>query len=180
MRFISILLVLFFICFKSHSQHFLASKSGEYKGYLKLCSYGNACDSIPFSYIIQTTSDPTRMKTKTVYFPKNNPPITKDYDLFRDTTFADFEHYILDENDGILIIETLQGNTLHSSYSVDDNFYTIRTSYFEDYIDYELVVYNQKTRKVSASLPDEENKVFTVETFPFVTVQRGKLYKTNQ
>ena len=179
MRFIFLSVILFSIHYNTSAQHFLTLKTGKYTGYIQLCDFGNTCDSIAFSLLIQATPDPIRFNTKTVYFPKKNDPITKDYDLVLDTSFADFSHYLLDEKDGIILIETLQGNTLYSTYTVEGNLYTVRTSYFSDYIDYELVVYDQKAKQISTSNPDEENTVYTVETFPFITVQKGKLYKTN-
>ena len=172
------LTILFSISFFAlQAQHLLSESVGVYSGYLQLCPSGTKCDSIPFELSIQATKDPLRFNTKTSYLINNGQDNVKDYDLVLDTTYKDNNHYILDEKDGILIQETRVTNTLYSVYSVEGNIFHVTTTYHKTFIDFELVVYNMSNPKNSQSLPDAENTVYQVETFPFITVQKGILYK---
>jgi hypothetical protein len=172
---------LFFLCLFSlssiQSQHLLSESVGVYSGHLKLCQAGIKCDSVPFELSIQATKDPLRYNTKTTYLIQSEQNNVKDYDLILDTNYIDNNHYLLDEKDGILIQETKAGNTLYSIYTVEGNVFHVTTSYYKAYIDFELVVYDMNTIRKSQSSPDQNNEVYIVETYPFITVQKGRLYK---
>lgn len=176
MRFI-LLIFCSFVFFTLRAQHFLASYTGTYSGYLKICQAGKDCDSIPFELSIYPTKDPKRYNTKTSYLTDLYKDNVKDYDLIINEKHTDNCHYLLDEKDGILIQETKIGNTLYALYSVEGMLFNVTTRYFDQYIDYELVVYNMKEQQTSQSKPNAEEAVYTVETYPFMTVQKGILYK---
>lgn len=162
--------------FFGFSQHYLSSYFGEYTGMLYLYK-ANVLDSVPCSLKIQNTPDPNRINTLLSYYLPNGLQQDKNYDCIVDTNFHDNLHFLIDEKDGILIKETRIGNSFYSSYTVQDNFYTVHTSYFADHIDFELIVYNQTDKLETFSAPNAANNRYRIETFPLITVQKGKLIK---
>ena len=101
----------------------------------------------------------------------------KAYEYVIDSTVNDGAHYILDEKDGILITEVRIGNSFYANYTVDHMSYIVITTYEDNYIDYALSCYNLTAIRNSESEPDEENISWKVDSFPLMTVQKGRLYK---
>jgi hypothetical protein len=85
--------------------------------------------------------------------------------------------YLLDELDGILIPETRIGNVFYSLYAVEKQYFQVKTSYFSDRIEFELVVYDETNAVNTHSEPDEMDQSFYVSGLPYVTVQKGIAYK---
>ncbi|MBI3239991.1 MAG: hypothetical protein HYZ43_14305 [Flavobacteriia bacterium] len=175
-RFISLLVL--FLNLTLSGQNFLDQHLGTYRGQLHLCYPNRPIDSVQFELIIQPTEKQGRW-TNTVRYLSADGSVgqVKDYDLVKDSVFNDDTHFILDEKDGILITETRIGNTFYSNYTVDGMFYTVSTTFNGNYIDYELTCYPMEGKRESVSEPDEENVTWKVDSFPLMTVQKGRLYK---
>lgn len=175
-RLISLLLIT--LSFPVIGQNFLDQHLGTYRGQLHLCYPNRAVDSVQFEFIIQPTVETDRWTNTVRYLsPDGSVGQVKDYDLMKDSVFKDDTHFILDEKDGILITETRIDNTFYSNYTVDGMFYIVSTTYYGNYIDYELTCYTNLGKRESSSEPDEENVSWKVDSFPLMTVQKGRLYK---
>lgn len=175
-RLISLLLII--LSHPVFGQNFLDQHHGTYRGQLHLCYPNRPIDSVQFELIIQPTEKLGRWTNTVRYLgPDGSVGQVKDYDLLQDSVFNDDAHFILDEKDGILITETRIDNTFYSNYAVDGMFYIVSTTYCGAYIDYVLTCFPNQGKRESASEPDEENVSWKVDSFPLMTVQKGRLYK---
>jgi len=158
------------------AQHFFDDHTGHYEGTLLLLYPGRAADSVAFCLDIAKTAEPGRWQNKLTYrMPAGSQE--KNYEQVLDSAFADNTHYILDEKDGILIAETLLGNTLYCNYTVEGSFYVVRTTFHTGSIDYELSCYKSTEKTESVSDPDEKGTSWKVDSYPLLTVQKGTLIK---
>lgn len=171
-------LFLFLAGINAHAQDFLDTYVGSYKGTLHLLYPNGSRDSVTFELQIQPTEQPGHW-THTVRYIGETGTIgqVKDYVLVIDSARNDGTHYILDEKDGILITETRIDHTLYSLYMVDGMSYAVTTSFYTNYIDYELSCYQLQPMRSSESEPDEENVRWKVDSFQTATVQKGRLFK---
>lgn len=164
--------------FPAVAQDFLDTHAGNYKGTLHLLYPNGKQDSVTMELILQPTEQAGRWQNTVRYFGENGAiGEVKAYELVLDTTVNDSTHYILDEKDGILITEVRIRNSFYANYTVDHMSYFVRTTYEDNYIDYELSCYNLTVIRSSESEPDEENTRWKVDSFPLMTVQKGRLYK---
>lgn len=174
----NILSILFLCCsFGIYGQHYLNEYTGKYTGYLHLCGIRLPCDSIAFSIEIKPTETPFRFQQITTYTLPDGRADAKNYVLELDKNDPTNTKYTLDELDGILIPETRVGNVFYSLYTVEKQYFQVKTSYFFDRIEFELVVYDETNAVNSHSAPDEMDQTFYVSGLPYVTVQKGIAYK---
>jgi hypothetical protein len=160
------------------AQHFLDLHTGEYTGMLYLLRPGAPADSIPFKMIVQPTGETGRW-TNTVIYNYEKDPQSKNYEWVADAANGE-GRYIMDEKDGILISETLIGNTFYCNYTVDNMFYVVRTAFGDRTIDFELSCYKTAGKRESESKPDETGTTWKVDSFPLLTVQKGTLQKVGK
>jgi hypothetical protein len=160
------------------AQHFLDRHPGEYTGMLHLLRPGAPADSLPFKMIVQPTGESGRWTNTVVYNYEKNAS-SKNYEWVLDAANGE-GRYIMDEKDGILIYETLIGNTFYCNYTVDDMFYVVQTTFGDGTIDFELSCYKTSGKRESRSEPDETGTTWKVDSFPLVTVQKGTLQKVGK
>jgi hypothetical protein len=170
--------ILFLFCsFSVFGQHYLSDFQGVYSGFLHLCGTQTPCDSIAFSIQIHPTESPFRYQQITTYTLPDGRKDAKNYVLELDKNDTTKTKYLLDELDGILIPETRIGNVFYSLYAVEKQYFQVKTSYFSDRIEFELVVYDETDAVNTHSEPDEMDQSFYVSGLPYVTVQKGIAYK---
>lgn len=157
------------------AQHFLDRHTGEYTGTLFLLRPGAPTDSIPFKMIIQPTGENGHW-TNTVIYNDDSNASAKNYEWVVDPENGQ-GRYIMDEKDGILITETLIGNTFYCHYTIDEMYYIVETTFEEGTIGFELSCYKNAGKRESLSQPDETGATWKVDSFPLLTVQKGTLRK---
>lgn len=174
----NILSILVLCCsFGVYGQHYLNEYIGKYTGYLHLCGTRVPCDSIAFSIQIIPTDSPYRFQQITTYTLPDGRTDAKNYVMELDKNDPAKSKYTLDELDGILIPETRVGNVFYSMYTVEKQFYHVKTTYYADRIEFELVVYDEVNAVNTHSEPDELDQTFYVSGLPYMTVQKGIAYK---
>jgi hypothetical protein len=160
------LLLLCLLPFSGFAQKFPDDYAGTYSGYIHLRP-GQA-DSIPCALIIAPTDDPNRWSNTMIFY--DDTPQTNAYEWVRNPETGT---WLLDEKDGILITETLIGNTLYATYTVEHMMFYVRTSFGGGAIDYELTVFDPEKDHTSASAENSTE----VHSFPVMTVQKGTFKK---
>ncbi len=175
-------LFLFIVLFLSNAFYTqiteLNSWVGHYEGILYMEFPDGRKDSLTIHLDLHAKENPALFVYKVSFFSEKYGNQVKDYRLGLNTDFEDNKHYILDEQDGILIDEVLLNHTLFSNYSVaGSNFQTVLRKE-SDHLYYEIVCSSpDKGRTTTSESTDEEGEAFEVESALVYTVQYAKLFK---
>lgn len=171
-------LLLFFGPFLMVSaQDFPDAYTGIYDGYLQIISAGKRADSVRMVLDIAPLEQGKRWKFGITYGEAPASVQINNYELLRDTLAAGSGHYLLDEKDGILIRETLAGNTLYAMYHVSDRDFFTEIQFRKGQIHYKLTVFSSKEILETVSAPDEEGNSWEVSTCALGVVQTAVLSK---
>jgi hypothetical protein len=102
----------------SDKNSFPLSWLGTYKGKMVILSAERGfIDTIDVEFLFLETEIKNRWTYKMTYKNKKSGNTVKDYELVKPDSLPK-SSYLLDEKDGILIQNTLIGNTLYSNFSV--------------------------------------------------------------
>jgi len=83
-------------------------------------------------------------------------------------------NYILDENNGIILDSKVIGNKMYFLFEVMDSFLTTFITFHKDYLVFEIVVSNIKSKKTSGGMDEDTPEVFS---YPISVVQKAVLNK---
>jgi hypothetical protein len=156
---------------------------GSYEGKMFWYAGNNKKAEIPIRIEISKTEDPKRLHWKTTYDSTEAVPkkIVKDYYLISNDSLGK-NHFILDENNGILINQILIDNTLYSSFEILSDVQNVSSNHLLS-ID-RLVDKNQLYHEViSCKSPDRksgdigESKGYIVKSSSLINTQKATLYR---
>jgi hypothetical protein len=161
-----------FISFNTFSQtSFPTSWLGTYQGKMLIYNNSNKTpDSVDVVFEFLPTDKPnTWIHRMTYNSPKYNT-IVKDYLLVKPDSALQNTFY-LDEKDGIVIQETLLGNTLFSNFSVaGTNIFTTLSLHGEQLI-FQVVSASAKFPLISWNDAKKSSTVFEVNSYPVFSNQ---------
>ncbi len=83
-------------------------------------------------------------------------------------------HYVVDENNGILLNITLANNALYAIFEVQGGLLTTTEHFYENYMDFEIM-YSLKEKVEKSGNTNEETP--EVLSYPVINVQKARLYK---
>jgi len=182
MQILSVLLILFSISAytqtTSMDESFPGSWLGTYKGqmYMFKPGYGIA-DSVSVKLELLPTDISNQWVYRMTYFGnKKYGKIIKDYLIVKPDSLA-AGTYLLDEKDGIIIQQTLIGNTFYSNFSVGDTYLNSIMSKTGDQIYFEIFQSTIKESLITKNRAEEGQIVFVVKSYPTFTTQKVKLIK---
>ena len=135
---------------------------GIWEGTMYIHSYTKIKDSVAVRFTAAKTETPGTYIWKTEYLSLDTP-IVKDYKLVVDD--LDKGRYILDEGDGIELIEYNVGNKLYSAFKVNDAYLTATTELVDGKIIFEV------------TSGKEENETKGIKNYSFTNVQRVVFHK---
>ncbi len=130
---------------------------GVWEGTMFLYKYNNIHDSVQVTFTAARTENDSLFIWKTEYH-SSTIEVVKDYKLKLDD--SEKGRYILDEGDGIQLIEYNVGNKLYCMFKLDDTYFTSST---------ELIGENLVFEVTSGK---EENETQGIQNFSFTNVQR--------
>lgn len=135
---------------------------GVWEGIMNIYHKGHLRDSVMVRFTASKTATEGTYVWKTEYFsPKN--PMVKDYKLVVDD--INEGRYLLDEGDGIQLIEYVVGNKMRSLFKVEDIYLTSTTEIIGDQIIFEV------------TSGKEIEEVRSIKNYSFTNVQRMVLHK---
>ncbi|MCP4437341.1 MAG: hypothetical protein GY810_00040 [Aureispira sp.] len=146
---------------------------GTYQGKMEMYSPKNGkYMEIGLKMVISETDTVNRWRWQMFYDEFRGQKITKDYAVFR-TDSMPKGHYVLDENNGILLDRVLMGNTFYDCFDVGQQGLCSTTSINGNSIHFEVFSYSKEKKKLSI-FGDSENQD-TVTSFPLQYTQKADL-----
>ncbi|MBW1299024.1 hypothetical protein [Aquimarina litoralis] len=137
---------------------------GVWEGVMHIYNKGHLRDSVKVKFTAARTTTAGTYIWKTEYIsPKK--PIIKDYKLIVDDLKEG--RYLLDEGDGIKLVEYVVGNKMRSLFKVDDIYLTSTTELLKDRLIFEV------------TSGKEIGEVKGIKNYAFTNIQRVILYKAN-
>lgn len=156
--------------------NFPASWLGTYKGTMYIYNTQNGLkDSLDvlFEFLADSTN---RWIYRMTYKSMRFGTVIKDYYLLKNDTLAK-NSYLLDEKDGIYILQSYMDNCLYSSFTVAGNYLNSIIRKNDDIIDFEIFSSLTKESLKSQNKAKKGQTVFTIQSFPPFTTQKAKLKK---
>lgn len=150
---------------KSNETTFPERALGVWEGTMKIYSYNNLRDSVKVRFTAARTDIDSVYTWKTEYLSPTRP-LVKDYKLVVDDLSKG--RYILDEGDGVHLIEYNVGNKLYSLFKVND-IYLSSSSELKD----GKLIFEVTSGK-------EENEIKGIKNYSYTNVQRVVLYKVDK
>ncbi|MGY3794641.1 hypothetical protein [Aquimarina sp. 433] len=136
---------------------------GIWEGVMNIYHKGHLRDSVNVRFTASKTAKTGTYIWKTEYLsPKK--PMVKDYKLVVDDISEG--RYLLDEGDGIQLIEYVVGNKMRSLFKVEDIYLTSTTEVIGDQLIFEV------------TSGKEIEEVQNIKNYSFTNVQRMVLHKT--
>ena len=102
--------------------------------------------------------------------------VVKDYRIIKTDSLPE-NVYLMDELNGIVIQQTLMGNTFYSNFSVANNrlFSILRNEL--DYIEFEISSMRNEPTLISKNKPLDNSEIYEVKNFAPFTTQRAYLFR---
>ncbi|MEM6723536.1 MAG: hypothetical protein AAF598_05820 [Bacteroidota bacterium] len=138
---------------------------GIWEGTMYLYSFNTVTDSVPVRFTAARTETEGTYTWKTEYRSEKYP-ITKDYQLIVDD--PETGKYLLDEGDGIVLIEYQVGNKLYSMFQLEKTYLTASTELIGDQLVFEV------------TSGKAENTTQGIQNYSFTNVQRVVYHRVNQ
>lgn len=171
---------LFFASFISvHSQtaDLFQNWEGDYLGTLYLDFPDKTSDSLTLKFEFHQTENKLEYVYKFTFESEKYGNTVKNYSLKLNEKFVDNQHFILDENNGILIDVVRIKNSLYSQYTVLKGIYSTRMTFSENGVNYEIICGKTDGGFFTASDPKETGEKYEVSSYLPFTVQQGYLHK---
>lgn len=167
MKIISTLLLLF-ATFILHAQDkkFPDDFLGAYKGKLEVFN-PKGTQEYNMEFYFEKTDTIGRYRYTIVYNgePRNYLLIEKDKAQGK---------YIIDENNGIVLQASVFGQNIYSIFEVMGNLITTTEHFYDDYMDFEIMMSRTSQIETTGKGTDE---IPEVKVYPVIVTQRARLYK---
>ena len=148
----------------NHESIFPEKCLGIWEGTMYIFNQGQLRDSVKIRFTAKKTDTGGAYIWKTEYLSPTKP-IVKDYKLIVDD--LNKGRYILDEGDGIQLVEYNIGNKLHCLFTFNDIYLTSSTELIGDQLIFEV------------TSGKELNNLKDIKNYSFTNVQRAVLERTN-
>ena len=149
---------------------------GTYKGKIYIIKQGKGItDSLDLKFELLPDSV-NRWIYRMSYKGTKYGEIIKDYYLVKPDSLA-AGIFLLDEKDGIIIEQTLLGNTFYSSFTVAGNYLSSIMRKTDDLIEFEVFSSKSKESISTKNQAKPGQIVFEVKSFPPYTTQKAILKK---
>lgn len=145
---------------------------GDYAGMMYLDFADGNSDSLHFHLHFASTSQPDQWVMRFQFDSAKYPPIVKDYKLIWNEAYSDGGHFIMDEQNGILIDEVLMDDQFVSFYQVGKGVYHSSMQFADNQLYYVLTCANISGGKETKSHPDSDGTVYNVKSWPAFTTQK--------
>jgi hypothetical protein len=161
---------------QSSSYQFPDDWMGTYQGKMYVFFPNNTVDTVDLTFTLAPTEEENSWRYVMSYESEKYGNTVKDYRLIQPDTLPP-NTYLTDERNGIYIEEVLLDNTFYSSFSVGNSrlFGMLRKR--GDHIEWEITTTRNESTLASGTEPDEEGKVFLVDSHIPFTTQKAVLYK---
>jgi len=177
-------ILLMFFSVNAYAQTIIADESfpgdwpGTYKGKMYIFKQGKGItDSVDVKFELLADSTNRWVYRMTYNSPKYRE-IIKDYLLVKPDSLK-AGTYLLDEKDGIIIQQTLLGNTFYSSFTVAGNYMNSIMRKTGNVIDFEVISSIKKESLSTKNKAKEGQIVFEVKSFPPFATQRVSLMRVD-
>jgi len=162
----------------NNDEAFPDSWLGTYNGQMYMLKPGvGITDSVSVKLELLSTDMPKQWVYRMTYKGnKKYGKIIKDYLIVKPDSLAEGT-YLLDEKDGIIIEQTLIGNTFYSNFSVGNSYLNSIMRKTGDIIHFEIFQSNVKESLITKNRANEGQIVFEVKSYPIFTTQKAKLLK---
>jgi len=148
---------------------------GTYEGVMYIYSQAELRDSADLRLELSEASDSSWSYVMTYDNPTYGT-VVKDYMLLRLDSLPPHT-FLMDENNGLYIPETLIGNTMYSTFDVAGNRLSGMLSWHADGLYWEIHTAPGGTASSSTSTPDEQGRSFTVDAYQVRHTQHAWLRK---
>ncbi|MCW5520020.1 hypothetical protein J1N09_09235 [Aureitalea sp. L0-47] len=143
---------------------------GVYKGTLEI-EAERGSQEVPMEFHLKPT-DTIGKYHYTLVYGEGDMRQERKYTLLAED--AEKGNYVVDENNGIILDDKVQGNRLYSLFEVQGTLLTTFMTFQEDHMVFEITAANMEKRRVSQADNEEKTKVIS---YPISTVQRAVLKK---
>jgi len=150
---------------------------GNYKGKMYILSaLRDKVDTVDVEFQFSTIDVKNRWTYKMTYRSKKYGEMVKDYELVKPDSLPK-NTYLMDEKDGILIQNTLMGNTLYSNFIVSGSLlcYILRKE--SDGLFLEIFTSKDQFTLSTQSIATDTEESFIVDSYPPYTTQFAHLRK---
>ncbi|MEN8119299.1 MAG: hypothetical protein ABFS35_03090 [Bacteroidota bacterium] len=160
-------------------EHFPDDWLGTYKGKMYIIKQGKGIiDSADVKLELLATNISSQWVYRMTYNNSRYREIIKDYLLVKPDSVVTGS-YLLDEKDGIIIQQTLLGNTFYSSFTVAGDYINSIMRKTGNVIEFEVFSARKKESLSTKNRAKEGQIVFEVKSYPPFTTQRVRLIKEN-
>lgn len=137
---------------------------GIWEGTMLIYQYNTVKDSVPIRFTAAKTEVDSIYTWKTEYFSTTRPMV-KDYKLIVDDLKKG--RYLLDEGDGVYLIEYNVGNKLYSLFQVNNIYLTSTTELIDGKLRFEV------------TSGREENELNGIKNYSYTNVQRVVMHRVD-
>lgn len=149
---------------------------GTYKGKMYIMKQGKGItDSLDIVFEL-LPDDTNRWIYRMTYKGTKYAEIIKDYYLIKPDSLAEGS-FLLNEKDGIIIAQTLIGNTFYSNFTVAGNFLSSTMRKTGNLIEFEVLSSKKKESLTTKNKAKPGQIVFEVKSYPPYATQRAVLKK---
>ena len=153
---------------------------GNYQGKMLIIStLHDKIDTADVEFQFSDTNVKNRWIYKMTYHSKKYGEMVKDYELIKPDSLAK-NTYLIDEKDGILIQNTLMGNTLYCNFIVSGSLLCCILRKENDDLFFEIFTSKDQYTLSTQSLATGTEESFIVDSYPPYTVQFVRFYRVHQ
>jgi len=162
----------------STDENFPGDWLGTYKGQMYMFKPGKGItDSVDVKFELLATNISNQWVYRMTYMNnKKYGKVIKDYLIVKPDSLK-AGTYLLDEKDGIIIQQTLIGNTFYSNFSVGNNYLNSIMRKTGDVIYFEIFQSKLKESLNTKNRAKEGQIVFEVKSYPPFSTQKVRLIK---
>ena len=143
---------------------------GVYTGTLKINSERGS-QEVPMEFHLKPT-DSVGKYHYTLIYGEGDMRQERKYTLLAED--VDNGRYVVDENNGIILDDKVQGNKLYSLFEVQGNLLTTFMTFHEDHMIFEITFASKEKQRVTYAENEQKTEVIS---YPISTVQRAVLKK---
>lgn len=159
------------LCSQNSIKKFPEDFLGTYVGKLLITNSTNT-QEIDMQFHLLPTDTLTKFKYTLVY---KSDKINQEKNYFLIEKDKSKGHYIIDENNGIILNATYANNALYTIFEVQGGLLITTKHFYENYMDFEIMYAQKNKADKSGNIPPD---IPEVVSYPIQSVQKARLYKT--